>query len=167
LLLQTVAAFQEASDMRDEIGDEMGEMDMNDENTTGASDAFDLSETFIHLGLGATATPLPDFEWSADYLEGYDRRFAADGNEGRLVTMGSSGDSWTTWERHPAGEEVVVALSGRVELIQRIEGQERRIALGPGQAVVNPVGVWHTAEVVEPGEMLFITPGKGTEHEPR
>jgi mannose-6-phosphate isomerase-like protein (cupin superfamily) len=60
-----------------------------------------------------------------------------------------------------------VLLSGRVDLIQRIDGAERRIALGPGQAVINPPGVWHTADVHEPGEALFITPGRGTENEPR
>ena len=65
------------------------------------------------------------------------------------------------------GEEVVLLLSGRVDLIQRIDGGERRVALGPGQAVVNPPGVWHTADVHEPGDALFITPGRGTEHEPR
>jgi mannose-6-phosphate isomerase-like protein (cupin superfamily) len=81
--------------------------------------------------------------------------------------MGRSAESWTTWERHPAGEEVVVLLSGRMDLIQRSDGAERRIHLIPGQAVVNPTGVWHTADVHEPGDALFITPGQGTEHEPR
>ena len=42
--------------------------------------SFDLSGTFIHLGVDPTATPLPDFEWSPDYLEAYGRRFAADGD---------------------------------------------------------------------------------------
>ena len=42
------------------------------------------------------------------------------------------------------------------------------MALGPGPgASINPPGVWHTADVHEPGEALFITPGRGTEHEPR
>jgi mannose-6-phosphate isomerase-like protein (cupin superfamily) len=130
-------------------------------------EAFDLSTTHIHLGLGARATPLPDFEWSPEYLDSYTERFAADGDDGRLVAMGRSAESWTTWERHPAGEEVVVLLSGRVDLIQRIDGAERRIPLRPGQAVINPPGVWHTADVHEPGDALFITPGRGTENEPR
>ncbi len=129
--------------------------------------AFDLSTTHVHLGLGARATPLPGFEWSSEYLDAYTERFADDGDDGRLVTMGRNGESWTVWERHPAGEEVVVLLSGRVDLIQRLGGDERRIPLEPGQAVINPTGVWHTADVHEPGDALFITPGRGTEHEPR
>lgn len=129
--------------------------------------AFDLATTCIHLGLGATATPLPDFSWSPEYLAGYQARFAADGDEGRLVVMGPMSGSWDSWERHPAGEEVVVLLSGRADLIQRIDGGERRITLTAGRAAVNPPGVWHTADVHEPGQALFITPGRGTEHEPR
>jgi mannose-6-phosphate isomerase-like protein (cupin superfamily) len=135
--------------------------------TDDTNAAFDLRTTFVHLGLGARAIPLPDFSWDAEYLAGYDRRFASDGVEGRLVTLGEHTESWSTWERHPAGEEVVVVLSGRADLIQEIDGEERRIELGPGQAVVNPPGVWHTSDVHEPGQSLFITPGKGTEHRPR
>ena len=135
--------------------------------SAGPPGAFDLSTTHIHLGLGARAIPLPDFEWSAEYLDRYSQRFADDGDEGRLVTMGAVEASWDSWERHPAGEEVVLLLSGRVDLIQRLDGGERRVALEPGQAVINPPGVWHTADVHEPGEALFITPGRGTEHEPR
>ena len=141
---------------------------MDDDSATAAGhEAFDLSATYVHLGLGARATALPDFEWTPEYLEAYGRRFADDGREGRLVTMGRSAESWSTWERHPAGEEVVVLLSGRIDLIQRSDGAERRIPLRPGQAVVNPTGVWHTVDVHEPGDALFITPGQGTEHEPR
>jgi mannose-6-phosphate isomerase-like protein (cupin superfamily) len=139
----------------------------DDARSAGHPEPFDLSTTFIHLGLGAHATPLPDFEWSPEYLAGYDARFASDGAEGRLVSLMPVTESWSSWERHPAGEEVVVLLSGRADLIQRIDGAERRVALHAGQAVVNPPGVWHTADVHEPGQALFITPGRGTENEPR
>ena len=138
---------------------------MSDDDRAGAG--FALADSPIHLGRGATAVPLPDFSWSAEYLAAYVERFAADGDEGRLVTMGALSATWDTWERHPAGEEVVLVLSGRADLIQRIDGGERRIALSAGQAAVNPPGVWHTADMHEPGEALFITPGRGTEHEPR
>ena len=132
-----------------------------------AEEPFDLDTTFVHLGLGARATPLPDFSWSPEYLAAYDDRFAADGDEGRLVTLGELDESWTTWERHPAGDEVVVLVSGKAELVQDLDGNERRATLTAGQAVVNPRGVWHTADVIEPGRALFITPGRGTEHRPR
>jgi mannose-6-phosphate isomerase-like protein (cupin superfamily) len=127
---------------------------------------FDLSTTYVHLGLGATATPLPGFEWSESYLEGYARRFASDGDEGRLVVVTRETTTWTSWERHPAGEELVVLLDGRVDLVQELDGDEVTVALRPGEAVVNPTGVWHRSVVHEPGRVLFVTPGRGTEHRP-
>jgi mannose-6-phosphate isomerase-like protein (cupin superfamily) len=129
--------------------------------------AFDLSKTFVHLGLGAKAIPLPDFEWTTEYLDRYDATYASDGDDGRLVTMGEQAASWDSWERHPAGEELVVQLSGRAILIQEIDGEELRTELRSGQAIINPPGVWHTADVLEAGDALFITPGRGTEHKPR
>jgi mannose-6-phosphate isomerase-like protein (cupin superfamily) len=128
--------------------------------------SFDLSQTFIHLGVDPTATPLSDFEWSPDYLEAYGRRFAEDGDRGRLVCVLPQTDSWDSWERHPAGEEVVFLISGRVDVVQEIDGEERVIPLRPGEALINPPGVWHTARVHEPGVALFITPGRGTEARP-
>lgn len=130
------------------------------------AEPFDLSEVFIHLGVGSTATPLPDFTWSPEYMAGYHERFAADGAEGRLVCLMAQEKTWDTWERHPAGEEVVVLLSGRVDLVQDLDGAEHVVELHPGQAVINPPGVWHTARVHEPGVGLFITPGRGTEVKP-
>lgn len=120
------------------------------------SDAgFDLSTTMIHLGLGARATPMPDL---ADH--------ASDGCEGRPVCITDQHATWDSWERHPAREEVVVLLSGRVDLVQLIEGAEHVVSLSPGLAAVNPQGVWHRSVVHEPGRALFITPGSGTEHRP-
>ena len=128
------------------------------------SDAIDLSSTPIHLGLGSTATPVTTFAWSPAALAEYEQRFAADGDEGRLVMIFDNAADWPTWERHPAGEEVVILLSGRTDLVQWIDGAERVIPLEPGQATVNPAGVWHTARVHEAGQAMFITPGRGTEN---
>jgi quercetin dioxygenase-like cupin family protein len=129
-------------------------------------EAFDLSSTYVHLGLGARAIPLPHFEWTAEYLARYEAEHEADGPEGRLVTINHQVETWTTWERHPAGEELVVLLSGRVDLIQQVGGADHTIRMLPGQAVINPAGVWHRSVVHEPGDALFVTPGLGTEHKP-
>lgn len=133
--------------------------------------AFDLSRTYMHLGLGATVEPLVDFQWDPEYLARYEADHAGDGDDGRLVVVSPHADDWTIWERHPAGDELVVVLSGRVTLIQDDGGgpssAPRRIELRAGQAGINPRGVWHTADVHEPGQTLFITPGRGTEHRPR
>lgn len=129
--------------------------------------AFDLDRTYVHLGLGATAVGLPDFRWDRDYLDRYTAEHAGDGDDGRLVMIGASDKTWTSWERHPAGDEVVVLISGHTTLVQEIDGREYRVELRAGQAAINPKGVWHTADVHEPGQTLFITPGRGTEHRPR
>ncbi len=129
-------------------------------------EGFDLASTFVHLGRGGTATPLPEFAWSPGYLEAYEARFRADGDEGRLVCVTEEQATWDSWERHPSGDEVVVLLSGRVDVIQEIDGAERVVELRAGHAMVNPHNVWHTTRVHEPGTALFITPGAGTEHRP-
>jgi uncharacterized cupin superfamily protein len=131
------------------------------------TDAFDLVRTYIHLGLGATATPLPDFQWTPEYLAEYSSRASSDGDEGRLVCINPVAATWDSWERHPAGEEVVVLLAGHVTMIQELDGEPHPVELHAGQAAINPAGVWHTTDVHEPGAALFITPGRGTEHRPR
>src|SRR5437870_3676096 len=97
--------------------------------------AFDLSKTFVQLGLGATAVALPGFEFSSQYLRKHLVRFARDRDEGRLMGMLPMDRTWTHWERHLGGEEVVVVLSGRCDVVQDL-GDEglRRIPLGPGEA---------------------------------
>jgi mannose-6-phosphate isomerase-like protein (cupin superfamily) len=131
------------------------------------AEEFDLRSTYVHLGLGSVAVPLPDFAWTEEYLDAYTRRFESDGDEGRLVVVSPQRDTWANWERHPAGDELVVLLSGRLDVTQDLPDGERTLELRPGQAIINPKGVWHTSDVHEPGEALFITPGAGTEHRPR
>jgi quercetin dioxygenase-like cupin family protein len=126
--------------------------------------SFRFDDAILHLG-PTSATVARSFSW--DQIGEYAERFADDGAQGRLVTMGRQSESWTSWERHPAGEELVLQLGGRVDLIQDLDGVEHRIELRAGDAVLNPRGVWHTADVHEPGDALFITPGEGTEHRPR
>ena len=47
------------------------------------------------------------------------------------------------------------------------ERREHRIELRAGEAAINPRNVWHTADIDEPCQTLFVTPGFGTEHRPR
>ncbi|MEQ9365713.1 MAG: cupin domain-containing protein [Leptospirales bacterium] len=82
-----------------------------------------------------------------------------------LVSAFDFSEAWSSWERHPAGDEVVMLLSGRAEVILRGPDGDQAITLdAEGSYVVVPRGVWHTAKTAEPTRMLFITPGEGTEH---
>lgn len=129
-------------------------------------------ETFpIHLGKGATAVAQPEFprdERAMDWYMDYGRRHADDGTEGRLVSQFSFTEDWPSWEMHPAGDEVVVCLSGEMRLSQEFpDGRVETVTLQPGEYAINPPGVWHTADI--PGEAtgLFITAGVGTQNRPR
>mmetsp|Transcript_6867 Transcript_6867/g.20015 ORF Transcript_6867/g.20015 Transcript_6867/m.20015 type:complete len:91 (-) Transcript_6867:357-629(-) len=78
-------------------------------------------------------------------------------------------EPWPVWEMHPKGSELVVCTAGSMTLIQEVGGEELRIQLAAGEAVVNPPGVWHTGDVADgaAATALFITAGQGTEHRPR
>lgn len=130
-------------------------------------EAIDLTTTPIHLGLGSRAMPVEGFAWDADVLAAYGAAVAGDGREGRMVMIFAAEGPWTNWERHPAGDELVICLSGRMTVVREVDGREDPVAIGPGDAMINPAGVWHTADVHEPGRFLTITPGVGTEHRPR
>jgi quercetin dioxygenase-like cupin family protein len=128
---------------------------------------IDITTVPIHLGPGGTASPVEDFDWSDERLAAYERATKADGADGRMVMMFHMVGAWTAWERHPLGAEVVIACTGTHRFVQEHDDGERVVVLTAGQALVNPPGVWHTADSVEGGWILTITPGLGTEHRPR
>ena len=121
----------------------------------------------IHLGMGAKAVAEPQFT-GVDWYEGYDQRHHDDLDEGRIVSLFRFEGSWSSWEVHPAGDEVVCCLQGHMVLHQEFpDGSTRSHELGPGEYAINPRGAWHTADAEEPVVALFITAGKGTTHKPR
>lgn len=130
--------------------------------------AHDIGQNPIHLGLGASASVEPPFTGSMDWYEGYESRHAGDGIEGRLVSMYTFKEPWTSWEMHPAGSEVVLCTSGTLTIHQEHpDGECTTVHLRPGQYVVNDPGVWHTADVQGEATAVFITAGAGTRHRQR
>lgn len=129
--------------------------------------ASNLGSHPIHLGLGATAVPQPEFD-GMEWYDAYGARHDEDGAEGRLVSQFSFSESWDSWEMHPAGAEVVICVAGIIALIQQApDGQLTHVTLGPGDYAINPPGVWHTADVNGAASAIFITSGLGTQHRPR
>ena len=123
--------------------------------------AFTLDGTYVHLK--------PDD--SARAMEGGDRFWATiqqrtDLDEGRLMGVTGQCSDWDYWERHPAGEEILTLLSGEMELVLDMEGGEQRAVLKAGETFIVPRGIWHRAIVTEAGRLMFVTPGRGTEHRP-
>jgi mannose-6-phosphate isomerase-like protein (cupin superfamily) len=130
------------------------------------SPAFSLAEHPAHLGLGATVVREPKFS-GMEWYAAYGQRHASDGVEGRLVVMSTFTESWASWEMHPKGGELVVCTAGTITLLQEIDGKTQKVTLRAGEAVINPPGVWHTADVEAPCTCVFVTAGMGTEHRPR
>ncbi len=126
-----------------------------------------LSDSFLHLGLGATAVPQPPFT-GMDWYEAYGARHGDDGPEGRLVSQHTFTEGWDTWEMHPKGAEVVICTHGAMVLTQEFpDGHREAVALEAGEYAINPPGVWHIADVAESATAIFITAGEGTRHRPR
>ena len=83
-----------------------------------------------------------------------------------LVSCHEFDEDWSTWEKHPAGDEIVLLLSGNATIVLRTPAGDESIALDEaGTYIVVPRDTWHTAKVSEPTRMLFITPGEGTQNE--
>jgi mannose-6-phosphate isomerase-like protein (cupin superfamily) len=120
-----------------------------------------LSETYLELrGDGSVeAIPLTREFWP-DLLSG--KRDI----DGSLMMAFPMTEDMTHWEIHPAGDEVLIALSGRMTVVIETPAGEREIALDAGQACVVPRDHWHRLKVRDPGEVIFLTPGQGTEHKP-
>ena len=121
----------------------------------------------IHLGLGARAVAEPKFD-GVEWYDDYEKRHSDDLDEGRIVSLFRFEEPWTSWEMHPAGDEVVCVIQGHMTLHQELpDGSKQTHELGPGEYAINPPGAWHTADAEEPVVALFITAGKGTTHRPR
>ncbi len=121
-----------------------------------------LVSTYVHLRDDRSADTVevtPTFwrELTTDQLPHLDR--------GRLVMQLDFQADWPTWERHPAGEEIVVLIAGEATLVLEHEHGEEVVTLRtPGEFVLVPRGVWHTARIATKAKMLFVTPGEGTEN---
>lgn len=126
-----------------------------------------LADSFVHLGLGATAVPQPPFD-GMEWYETYGERHGADGREGRLVSQHTFEEDWSSWEMHPLGDELVICTEGEMVLHQEFPGGRREsMTLHAGEYAINPPGVWHIADVAERATAIFVTAGEGTEHRPR
>lgn len=122
-----------------------------------------LFDTYVVVGPGFAATEVPV---SPGVFEELDRRFD-DFRGHQLVSAFRFEADWPTWEMHPEGDEVVVLMSGRAEMVLDREGRHEAVTLSePGQHVLVPRGTWHTARIAEATTMLFVTPGEGTRNEP-
>jgi mannose-6-phosphate isomerase-like protein (cupin superfamily) len=124
----------------------------------------DIQQTYLHVQDGGATLPLPVSEtfWQELGSGAWPQL-----EQGRLMSAYTFSESWAVWERHPAGEELVMLLSGAATLVLQEPQGEREVLLDTtGAYVLVPKGVWHTARTSVPTTLLFLTPGAGTEHRP-
>ncbi len=81
--------------------------------------------------------------------------------DGAIYVGHYSGNS--EWERHTAGDELVLALSGTTTVILLTEGHENRVELAENELVVVPAGTWHRFENSLHLKVLTVTP-QPTDH---
>lgn len=115
-----------------------------------------FDSTYIHLRPDGSAASMAG---GAAFWAGLANR--RDLESGRLMGSIRQSADWNHWERHPAGDEILVLLSGEMELALDTTVGEQRAKLKPGQTVIVPKGIWHRGIVMEPGDLMFITPGAG------
>jgi quercetin dioxygenase-like cupin family protein len=68
-------------------------------------------------------------------------------------------------EVHPDGDEILYVISVRV----RVTGESELAStfeLGAGDACIVPKGEWHLVKLLEPTQLIHITPGPNGDHRP-
>ena len=132
---------------------------------------YDLSTTPIHIGsvedVPDTAVPIEGFGFDGESFGQYMQTYCSDAIPGRLVMIEASPSDWSAWECHTKGEELVIVLEGEGVFMQEIDGATVKIPFKGGDTIINPRGVWHTANVTKPMRAIYITPCPGTEHRQR
>lgn len=120
---------------------------------------FDLRATYLHADDGPAVTAV---EVTPEFWGNIPSIF----NGGRMVGIFAADVDWDTWERHPAGDEIVFVFSGAATFVLDDPAGEQRVKVCAGETVVVPTNVWHRAIVHEPYQALHITRGAGTENRP-
>jgi len=68
-------------------------------------------------------------------------------------------------EMHPDGDEVLYLISGKVRVTLEFDPVQELDML-PGDGMIVPKGIWHRVDIVEPSQIVYLTPGPGGEYRP-
>ncbi len=71
-------------------------------------------------------------------------------------------------EMHPDGDEVLYLISGRVRVTLERAPAEKvdELVMQPGDGLIVPKGVCHRVDVLEPCQIVYVTPGPRGEYRP-
>lgn len=92
-----------------------------------------------------------------------DPQIPVDGATFGIATM--SENSPHNGERHPDGDELLYLISGRVRVVF-VDGDYEDIEVVPGDGLIVPKGVWHRVDILEPSQIVYLTPGPNNEYRP-
>jgi mannose-6-phosphate isomerase-like protein (cupin superfamily) len=68
-------------------------------------------------------------------------------------------------EMHPDGDEVLYLISGKVRVMIETDPAEE-LEMLPGSGMIVPKGVWHRVDILEPSQIVYLTPGPNGEYRP-
>jgi mannose-6-phosphate isomerase-like protein (cupin superfamily) len=85
-----------------------------------------------------------------------------DGMSVGIVTM--TGDAPHGGEVHPDGDEFLYVSAGKLAVT--CDSSPEAIEVGPGEGCIVPQGEWHKVSILEPTQLLHMTPGPNGDHRP-
>lgn len=68
-------------------------------------------------------------------------------------------------EIHPDGDEVLYLISGRVNVVF-LDCDEDDAEVNPGEILIVPKGMWHRVDIIEPSQIVYLTPGPNNRFRP-
>ena len=80
-----------------------------------------------------------------------------------IVTMAT--DAPHGGEVHHDGDEILYVISGKIR-VHADSMPADPIELKSQMACIVPAGEWHRVEIVEPAQIMYVTPGPNNEHRP-
>jgi len=68
-------------------------------------------------------------------------------------------------EMHPDGDEVLYLIDGKVRVTLETDPIQE-LEMLPGDGMIVPKAVWHRVDILEPSQIVYLTPGPGGEYRP-
>jgi mannose-6-phosphate isomerase-like protein (cupin superfamily) len=90
-----------------------------------------------------------------------DPQLPVDGATFGVATM--SENSPHGGEMHPDGDEVLYLIFGRIRVVF-LDSPIDDFDVEPGDGLIVPKGMWHRVDILEPSQIVYLTPGPNNEY---
>ena len=115
---------------------------------------FDATSQTVAINRDLSAATMPAQPDPAIPVDGYTFGVAS-------MTENSPHDG----EMHPDGDEVLYLIDGKVRVMLETDPVQK-LELYPGDGMIVPKGVWHRVDILEPSQIVYLTPGPNGEYRP-